>query len=373
MLPWQTDPENYATLFAKKCSDVEKDMLTLRLPPAERFASPVESYRVRAEFRIWHDGDDIDYVMFDPGHPRTPVVIKDFAPALAPIRTLMPQLLAFLKSRPVLRRKLFQAEFMATTTGELLLTLIYHRPLDDAWEDEARALAREFDVSLVGRSRKQKRIIGRDFVVDAFTVDGRCYRYRQYEQSFVQPNAPINEAMLTWAWQQGASCPGDLLELYCGNGNFTLPLASRFPAVIATELSKSGTRAALENIRDNGVDNVQVIRLSAEEVSEAMSGVREFRRLATLPKPLGDYDLRTVFVDPPRAGLDPGTLDCVRDFEAILYVSCNPKTLKSNIEALTDSHVVTHYALFDQFPYTPHIESAVVLRRRRLQRPVLVF
>lgn len=364
MLPWQTDPENYAHLFAQKCDDVETSMHSLALPQAERFSSPSESYRVRAEFRVWHDGDEINYVMFDPANPRTPVVIEDFVPALAPIRTLMPRLLEYLKPRPVLRRKLFQAEFMATTTGELLVTLIYHRPLDDAWEEEARVLAREFAISLVGRSRKQKRVIGQDFVVDEFFVDGRCYRYRQYEQSFVQPNAPINEAMLNWALRQGKSCSGDLLELYCGNGNFTLPLASSFSNVIATELSKSGTRAALENLRDNSVENVEVVRLSAEEVSEAMSGVREFRRLAALPKPLADYDLRTVFVDPPRAGLDPATLDCVRQYETMLYVSCNPKTLKSNIEALANSHGVTRYALFDQFPYTAHIESAVLLQRR---------
>lgn len=363
MLPWETNAQEYDQLFAHKCEDVEKRMLPLSLPPAVRHPSTTESYRVRAEFRVWHDEDEIDYVMFDPASPRAPVAIKDFVPALAPIRELMPRLLTYLKSRPTLRRKLFQAEFMATTTKELLVTLIYHRPVDDQWELEASELAKEFDISVVGRSRKQKRVIGQDYVSDQFCVNDRWYRYRQYEQSFVQPNAPVNQKMLNWAWTHSAQCPGNLLELYCGNGNFTLPLASQFPQVIATELSKSGTRAALENLHDNHIDNVAVIRLSAEEVSQAMAGVREFRRLSALPKPLSEYDLRSVFVDPPRAGLDDATLECVRQFEAILYVSCNPATLKENLEALADTHSVKHFALFDQFPYTQHIESAVLLQR----------
>lgn len=363
LLPWQTCPENYDDLFAQKCARVENGMLPASLPPAKYFNSPPEAYRARAEFRIWHDDEDLNYVMFDPASPRTPVSILDFAPALGPIRQLMPLLRDYLKSRPTLRRKLFQAEFMATTTGELLITLIYHRALDDQWEQDATILAREFGISLVGRSRKQKRVIGKDFVNDEFLVNDRRYRYRQYEQSFVQPNAPVNQKMLNWAWQQSAKCSGDLLELYCGNGNFTLPMASQYPNVIATELSKSGTRAAIENLRENAIENVEVIRLSAEEVSHAMAGVREFRRLASLPKSLNEYDLRTVFVDPPRAGLDQATLECVRQFEAIIYVSCNPETLKENIQALQDTHCAESFALFDQFPYTHHIESAVVLRR----------
>ncbi|WOJ94187.1 tRNA (uridine(54)-C5)-methyltransferase TrmA [Congregibacter variabilis] len=363
LLPWQTSPENYAELFAQKCARVENDMLSVSLPAAQCFSSPPESYRVRAEFRIWHDEEDLNYVMFDPASPRTPVTITEFAPALTPIRQLMPSLRDYLKSRPTLRRKLFQAEFMASTTGELLVTLIYHRALDDQWEEDGTLLAKEFGVSLVGRSRKQKRVIGTDFINDEFLVNDRRYRYRQYEQSFVQPNAPVNQKMLNWAWQQSAECSGDLLELYCGNGNFTLPLASQYPSVIATELSKSGTRAALENLRENTIENVEVVRLSAEEVSQAMAGVREFRRLASLPKSLNEYDLRTVFVDPPRAGLDSTTLECVRQFETIIYVSCNPETLKENIHALKDTHSAESFALFDQFPYTHHIESAVILRR----------
>lgn len=363
MKPWETDPAQYDALFASKADTVEARFREFAAPAAQRFSSPVEGYRVRAEFRVWHDGDELNYVMFDPESPRDPVAITGFSPALASIQTLMPVLQARLRVEPVLRRKLFQVEFMGSTDGEMLVTLIYHRPLDERWETMASDLAKELSIAIVGRSRRQKVVIGRDYIHDSFTVGGQRFRYRQYEQSFVQPNGPVNEQMLNWAQGQCADATGDLLELYCGNGNFTLPLATRFEQVIATELSKSGTRAAQANITDNNVGNVQVIRLSAEEVSQALDGVRPFRRLAALPKPLGDYDLRTVFVDPPRAGLDELTLQCVQRFERILYISCNPETLLANLSVLHPHYEIKALAFFDQFPYTPHLETGVLLQR----------
>ncbi len=158
---------------------------------------------------------------------------------------------------------------------------------------------------------------------------------------------------------------GDLLELYCGNGNFTLPLSRHFDRVIATELSKTSIRAARENIAANQIDNIEMIRLSAEEVTQALNGEREFRRLADLPQPLADYDLRTLFVDPPRAGLDDGTVQMAARFPRLLYISCNPVTLAQNLTDLDATHRIEQFALFDQFPYTDHMECGALLRARR--------
>jgi len=365
MRPWEIQPECYDELFARKWQDVaERFAGALSVPEPQAHRSPVDSYRVRAEFRIWHDGDALDYVMFDSEAPRDPVVVRDFPPALAPIRERMEPLREALTGNRELRRKLFQVEFLASRDGDCVITLIYHRRLDEAWDAAARSLAEQLGAQLIGRSRKQKRILFRDYVVERFAVGRRAYHYRQYEQSFVQPNAPVNEQMLTWVWERSAHASGDLLELYCGNGNFTLPLADRHPNVIATELSKSGTRAANQNLEDNRVTNVAVVRLSAEEVSEAMAGAREFRRLAVLPRPLAAYELTNVFVDPPRAGLDDATLACVREFSRIVYISCNPETLLDNLKRLAPTHTVGDLAFFDQFPYTPHLESGVVLEKR---------
>jgi tRNA (uracil-5-)-methyltransferase len=193
-------------------------------------------------------------------------------------------------------------------------------------------------------------------------VAGRTFSYQQPEGSFTQPNGTVNQKMLNWAYEALGQREDDLLELYCGNGNFTLPLATRVRKVLATEISKTSVAAALNNLADNKVDNVSLVRLSAEELTEALNDVRPFRRLAGID--LKSYDFGSVFVDPPRAGMDPDTCELTRRFERILYISCNPETLAANIAQLNDTHRIECCALFDQFPYTHHMESGVLLVRR---------
>jgi tRNA (uracil-5-)-methyltransferase len=360
----QFQPEHYPTLLAKKVARVSALLAPYDPPPPAVYPSPPEGFRMRAEFRVWHDGDALDYVMFRPGEPKTPVAIERFPIACKAIQTLMPVLRQRLRETHELRRKLFQVEFLSTLSGDTLVTLVYHRKLDEAWHRAAAALSAELGVPLVGRARKQKLVLERDFVTEILPVAGRSFRYRQFEQAFTQPNARVNIDMLEWALAAARPLRGDLLELYCGNGNFTLPLSLAFERVIATEMAKTSIRAAHWNLEHNGIDNVQMIRLSAEEVSQAMAGTRVFRRLADLPQPLGDYALQTVFVDPPRAGLDPQTEAMVAGFDTVLYISCNPETLAGNLAVLQASHRIERFALFDQFPYTDHMECGVVLQRR---------
>ena len=330
-------------------------------PEAEIFPSPPEGYRMRTEFRVWHEDDDCHFAM--TGADGKPVRIDTFPPAHAAINRLMPQVITALRDCPALRRRLFQAEFQTTQAGETMLSLIYHRPLDDAWQQAAEALAAALGVHLIGRARREKRVIGQDYVTETFRVSGRDYHYRQYENSFSQPNAAVCQHMLDWATAQAGS-DADLLELYCGNGNFTLPLAARYRRVLATEVSKSGIRALRANLAENAIENIAVARLSAEELGEALRGVRPFRRLQQDGIDLATYDFDTVFVDPPRAGIDTATLALLAHYPRILYISCNPETLAANLHTLCQTHRIHTCALFDQFPFTPHIESGVLLVRQ---------
>ena len=319
---------------------------------------------MRAEFRVWHEGDELDFVMFDREAPKIPVPIKEFPIASASIQAVMEPLREALQDNSVLRHKLFQVEFLSTQSGAVLVTLIYHRSLNEEWESAARVLADQLPISLIGRSRGQKVSLTQDWVEEALTINNQLYRYKQPEQAFIQPNASVNERMIEWAMAQVGSQDSDLLELYCGIGNFTIPLATQFRSVLATEVSKVATRAAVDNLTLNNVNNVEFARLSAEEMTVAMAGTRKFRRLAELQRPLQDYELRTVFVDPPRAGLDLGTLALVKGFDEILYISCNPLTLIDNLKTLTETHTIEALAFFDQFPYTPHLECGVHLKQR---------
>ncbi len=357
-------PERYQELLEQKVARVNALLAPFAAPTPEVFPSPPLGFRMRAEFRVWHEGDKLDYVMFPREDPKTPIAVKEFPIACQPIQQLMPPLIQALRDNQTLRKKLFQVEFLSSLAGETLVTLAYHRRLDEQWRDDAANLAQDLGISIVGRSRKQKEVIGADFITEILPIDGRDYSYQQIEQAFSQPNAMVNTRMIEWARACARPLQGDLVELYCGNGNFTLPLAEFFDKVIATELAKSSIRAARQNLIENAIENVEMIRLSAEEVTQAINGEREFRRLAELPKPLADYELRTLFVDPPRAGLDPHTLNMAAAFDAVIYVSCNPHTLVDNLTELCVTHDITRLALFDQFPYTDHMECGVLLQRK---------
>ena len=138
--------------------------------------------------------------------------------------------------------------------------------------------------------------------------------------------------MLGWAKEVTQPFSGDLVELYCGNGNFTCVLADNFDRVLATEISKTSVNSAHVNFADNGVTNATIARMSSEEFTQALNKEREFRRLSHVD--LDSYNFSTILVDPPRAGLDAATEALVQRFDNIVYISCNPLTLERELETL---------------------------------------
>ena len=356
------DPSSYTQQLDEKVARLRALLAPFDAPEPAVFDSPREHYRLRAEFRLWREDGERHYAMFAPGEKHVPILIDSFPIASARINELMPRLKAAWQADAALSNKLFQVEFLTTLDGDAMVTLCYHRPLDEHWQRAAEQLASDLGVSIIGRSKGKRVVIGRDYAVEALEVAGRTFRYRQPEGAFTQPNGTVNQKMLNWAYEALGPRDDDLLELYCGNGNFTLPLATQVRKVLATEISKTSVAAALHNLDDNGVDNVTLVRLSAEELTEALNEVRPFRRLQGID--LKAYDFGSVFVDPPRAGMDVDTCELTRRFDNILYISCNPETLAANIEQLHDTHRVAKCALFDQFPYTHHMESGVLLVRR---------
>ncbi len=345
----------------------KKEVLTLLAPfgvaDLEVFESPQSHYRARAEFRIWHDDAGAHYAMGGMDKKST-VIIESCPKVIETIAKSMPLLLEAINLSPQLKQRLFSVEFLATTAGEALITLIYHKKLDESWLQEAQLLGEKIKAYIMGRSRNQKKVLTREDVTEELAVDSRLYRYRHYESGFTQPNPFENIKMIEWVIIQAKKIgSGDLLESYCGLGNFTIPLSRYFDKVLATEISKRSIQAALENCQLNGVENIAFVRLSSEEMTQALRGVRDFNRLKGID--LQNYDFSAVLVDPPRAGLDETTIELISKIEHILYISCNPHTLASDLEALTETHAVMESAIFDQFPHTPHIESGVFLRKKK--------
>ncbi|MBD3611159.1 MAG: tRNA (uridine(54)-C5)-methyltransferase TrmA, partial [Hydrogenovibrio crunogenus] len=332
----QTYPETYAEQFAEKTHRLEQ--LLGDLPNFDAFASEPEHYRARAEFRVWHEGDQTDYIMFDQ-QSKEKVAIHHCPMALESIATLMPKLMAHIVQTPVLRQKLFQVDFLATLSGEMLVTLIYRKSLqtktetgvenDVAWVDAANALRCELPIThIIGRARKQKICLDKDYVIEKLQVDHQTFIYQQIENSFTQPNAEMAQNMLHWARKVAAKAnpdqQNDLIELYCGNGHFSIALSDQFHRVLATEISKTSVASAQFNIEANKVDNVTVVKMAAEEISAALQG-ETFFRLKDID--LSAYAFNTIFVDPPRYGLDDLTRNMVTEIDYIIYISCNPEQL----------------------------------------------
>ena len=326
----------------------------------EYFTSPTQNYRYRSEFKIWHVDDEIFYAMNHAEHKGV-VLIEECPQVSLHISKLMPRLLEAIKKYN-LGYKLFGADFLSATSGDMVVSLLYHRQLDEAWQSAAQTMANELGISIIGRARKQKVIRGKDYVTEALQVRNKIYSFHYIENSFTQPNSRVNEKMITWALDAFASATGDLLELYCGAGNFTIPFASHFEKVLATEISKSSINAAKENMKLNDVANIEFIRMSVEEFVDALAGVRKFNRMKHVD--MNTYNISSVFVDPPRAGMDEFSCHFIQRYDTIVYISCNPETLYRDLAILTQTHKVEKMALFDQFPYTHHVEMGVKLIKR---------
>ena len=324
------------------------------------YESPDSHYRSRSEFKIWHIGDEIHYGM-NHIDKKGVVLVEECPQVNEHIAALMPKLLQEIKDKE-LGFKLFGMDFLSSSRGEIVVSFLYHRQLDGTWKDEAQKIADALGIHIIGRARKQKLVVGQDFVTEELKIDERVYSFHHIENSFTQPNPRVNEQMIAWAMKNFSDIEGDLLELYCGAGNFTIPFAAKFDKVLATEISKSSINAAKANMQLNDVTNIEFVRMSVEDFVEALDGVREFRRMKDID--INDYNIKSIFVDPPRSGMDEASCRFASRHEHILYISCNPETLVRDLEILTQTHTIVDMALFDQFPYTHHVEMGVKLLKK---------
>lgn len=203
MATLDVNPELYQAQLADKIARLKAMFADYSMPELEVFESPVANYRMRAEFRIWHEGDDMYYIMFNQ-ETREKYRVDQFPAASRLINDLMPLLMDAMKGSPILRHKLFQVDFLSTLSGEILVSLLYHRQLSEEWITAAQALKQRlndegFNLNLIGRARKMKVVLDRDYVVEKLQVNGQPYVYKQVENSFTQPNAKVAEKMLEWA------------------------------------------------------------------------------------------------------------------------------------------------------------------------------
>jgi 23S rRNA (uracil1939-C5)-methyltransferase len=169
---------------------------------------------------------------------------------------------------------------------------------------------------------------------------------------FVQINAQINEALVARAVELlGLTPTSSVLDLFCGIGNFTLPLARRAGRVVGVEGERGLVERARHNARRNAVANVEFHVADLGRTPEPQ-----------LPWLQGNYT--HVLLDPPRAGA-AGVLASVSRLRPrrVLYISCHPGSLARDLGVLVHEHGMSLVAagVLDMFPHTTHVESLALL------------
>jgi 23S rRNA (uracil1939-C5)-methyltransferase len=178
------------------------------------------------------------------------------------------------------------------------------------------------------------------------TIGGETYRFGP--DCFFQINHALLEPLVAEATRdaQGERA----LDLYCGVGLFTLPLARRFRHVIGVEGNPSATLYARRNLSDAGLANA--------DIETAAVGDWLTRRAQSLPP------IDFILLDPPRAGAEREAVEAINALapQHISYVSCDPATLARDLRLLFDTgYCLASLRAFDLFPQTHHVETVAHL------------
>jgi len=167
--------------------------------------------------------------------------------------------------------------------------------------------------------------------------------------SFFQTNTKGAELLYSTVRSFISEKKNEIFDLYCGTGTIGQIVSEYADRVIGVEIIEEAASAANENAVLNGLDHTNFI---AGDVKDVIA------KLESSP------DL--IILDPPRGGVHPKALEHVVNFKAneIIYVSCNPKTLVSDLKYLTaKGYEIKRTKVVDLFPNTPHVETVVLMSR----------
>lgn len=169
---------------------------------------------------------------------------------------------------------------------------------------------------------------------------------------FIQVNAPINEILVETALELLDVQPTDrVLDLFCGIGNFTLPIAQRAQQVVGVEGATDATNQAMHNAKLNKLSNVE------------FHVANLFDSIANAPWAHGKFD--KILLDPPRAGAQTLMRELARfNAKNIVYISCNLMTLIRDLKELTQNgYTLTSIGIADMFTHTEHAEVIALCKR----------
>jgi len=187
----------------------------------------------------------------------------------------------------------------------------------------------------------------------SYQLDNFSLEMLFHPMDFTQVNAGINRKMLNLAIELLDPQPNDrILDLFCGLGNFSLPIACKAGHVTAVEGDETMVKRGGENARHNNLDNIEFFaaNLAGEFYNE--------------PWATSGFD--KLLIDPPRSGAYE-IIQHVPKFNAkrIVYVSCNPATLARDANLLVQQgYSMKKAGVMDMFPHTAHVESIALFEKQ---------
>jgi 23S rRNA (uracil1939-C5)-methyltransferase len=177
--------------------------------------------------------------------------------------------------------------------------------------------------------------------------------FQFHPTDFTQINGELNRKMVILALQLLELKSTDtVLDLFCGLGNFSLPMAKGCSKVIGVEGSKTMVERAYMNAKANGINNVDFYAANLDDVNEITKVMQ--------------HSVNKILIDPPRSG----ALELVKQIdtinpERIVYVSCNPITLARDTDILVTQkgYILQKAGVMDMFPHTAHVESIALFEK----------
>ncbi len=316
------------------------------LPPIE---GPHWGYRRRARLGVRHVAKKGGVIIgFRERGSRFLTPLRDCQTLDTRVSALLPALRALVDGLSC-RERLPQIEIACTETA----TALVFRHLEP-WRDGD--IARRHDVRIYGQPQ------GPDSVMPiwpdpmpplAYELPAHALRMEFGPTDFIQINGRVNEAMIDQALALLQPGPDDtVLDLFCGLGNFSLPLARRTGRVVGIEDRESLVAAARHNASINGIDNAEFHAADLYDDDRC----REV---------LGAFAGDLLLLDPPRSGAMEviKRLPTKPSFKRIVYVSCQPATLARDCEYLVKvlGYRLARAGILDMFPQTSNVESMVLL------------
>lgn len=306
-----------------------------------------EHYRLRTQFNVRTEKGAQRIGFFRQGSYSLVEVEDAFL-----IHPLINRTLATIRDLVALLPPLLEIHINASPAGEIHLlvfgaeeTLI---PLDEFYAKLQKAVPEV--IGLTGFARKKRTSsLGRNTL--ALEVEGLTLNAT--EGNFFQVNWEQNRNMVRTVLDFAGLTGGEtVLDLYCGIGNFSLPLAKQAKQVVGIESGYAAIEDARKNALLNGITNVEFI---ADDLQKGL-------------KPLLERKLKAdvIVLDPPRAGATLKTLERILAFvpRKIVYVSCNPSTLARDLKFF---HLfgfrLDRLRPVDMFPWTYHIECVAEMVR----------